>query len=100
MTHQALRPSSALCARFMAFVLGSLLSLQPVLAAKAAFDIPAQPAPTALKLFMKQSGAQVLFSNDKLQDVAANAVKGEMEESEALAALFAGTGYAATQSSA
>lgn len=61
------------------------------------FDIPLQAAPAALKLFSKQSGAQILFG-EKLAKVKTNAVKGRMEPVEALKLLLEGTGYEAVQS--
>lgn len=98
MTLLAHRSPSAPCVRLLALVLSFLFTLPSAFAAKATFDIPPQPAAAALKLFMKQSGAQVVFSNDKLQGVLANEVRGEMEPSDALAKLLAGTGFEATQS--
>ena len=70
------------------------------LASPVMFDIPAQPASTALSLFSKQSESKVLFPAAELAGVQAKAVKGEMEPLEAIGKLLDGTGYAAKQTGA
>ncbi|MEJ1971972.1 MAG: TonB-dependent receptor [Lacunisphaera sp.] len=65
-------------------------------AAPLKFDLPAQPAPAALRQFIKQSGTQVLFG-EQLDAVTTRAVAGEMESAEALNQMLAGTGFAGTQ---
>src|SRR4051812_43470956 len=62
------------------------------------FDIPAQSAPSALKLFNKQSSKPAVFITQDLQDIQANEVKGEFECDVALARLLANTGYEITKS--
>jgi iron complex outermembrane recepter protein len=56
------------------------------------FEIAPQPAPTALQLFIKQSGTKVLFLYDEIKDVRTNAVSGDMEPEAALNALLRDTG--------
>src|SRR5579871_6323876 len=82
------------------FLLGFVCSSLAAFATPAKFNIPAQPAPAALKLFSKQSGKQVIFIYDDLKDAKANEVIGEMEPADALAKLLAGTGFEVTQSTA
>lgn len=65
-------------------------------AAPVKFDIPAQPAPSALQAFIRQSGFDVLYSFDQMEEVRANAVHGEYEPEEALKMLLSGSGFAAT----
>lgn len=64
-------------------------------AAAVKFEIPSQPAHTALRLFVKQSGTEVLFVQDDLERVKSNAVVGEFEPADAIGRLLKGTGYAA-----
>lgn len=66
-------------------------------AAPVKFDIPAQPAASALLAFSKQAGVEVLFSYDELRKVRSNAVVGEFEPAAALAELLRGTGFTATR---
>jgi len=66
-------------------------------AAPVKFDLPAQPAASALLAFSKQAGVEVLFSYDELRKVRSNAVVGEFEPEAALAELLRGTGFAATR---
>lgn len=82
-----------------ALVLGLFAFGTVAFAAPVKFDIPAQPAPAALKAFIQQSGVQVVFNADDLKDVHANEVKGEFEPKAALAALIKGTGFTASQRS-
>lgn len=74
----------------LAFAALALRAADPV-----AFDIPAQPAPAALKLFTKQSGAQVVYIQDELASVTTQAIKGEFTPAEALSRLLEGTGFTA-----
>ncbi|MFO1448287.1 MAG: TonB-dependent receptor [Opitutaceae bacterium] len=67
-------------------------------AAPVAFDIPPQPAPTALDLFVKQSGAQIVYLAADIKEAHTNAVKGTLEPNAALEALLKDTGIAATES--
>lgn len=60
------------------------------------FELPAQPAATALLAFAKQAGVEVLFSYDDLKKVQSTSVVGFFEPDTALALLLRGTGFAAT----
>ena len=60
------------------------------------FELPAQPAATALLAFANQAGVEVLFSYDELKQVQSTAVEGSFEPGAALALLLRGTGYEAT----
>src|SRR5437763_2121250 len=60
--------------------------------------MPAQPAATALLVFSKQAGAEVLFASDSVKSVRANAVVGAFEPAEALIRLLADTGLSASRS--
>ncbi len=61
------------------------------------FDIPSQPAPGALRLFIQQSGAQVMFVHDELKSTRGNAVVGRHEPRTALSLLLKDTGFAVTE---
>lgn len=96
MTPRFRTPSCTVAAgrlRPLALVSGFLLSVILAFAAPAKFDIPAQPAPAALQLFMKQSGASVMYSADQLGKVRTAEVKGELEPLAALQQLLAGTDF-------
>lgn len=58
----------------------------------ATFDIPAQPLAGALTAFARQSGWQILFNPEETRGLAAPALKGEIDNSAALAKLIAGSG--------
>jgi outer membrane receptor protein involved in Fe transport len=64
-------------------------------AAPVKFDIPAQPAASALMAFSKQARVEVVFSPDDLKSVQTPAVRGELEPEEALAVLLKDSGFAA-----
>jgi iron complex outermembrane recepter protein len=88
--------------RLLLFIARCLLALFSALTAAASaavtrFDIPAQAAPSAIQVFMKQSGTQVVYLYDDLKAVKANAVSGAMEPPRALEQLLAGTGFGARQ---
>jgi len=96
MTPRFRTPSCTVAAgrlRPLALISGFLLSVILALAAPVPFDIPAQPAPAAIQLFIKQSGASVLYSADQLSKVRTTEVKGEFEPLAALQQLLAGTGF-------
>ena len=61
------------------------------------FDIPPQPAHTALLAFSKQSRLDVLFPLEELKRKNSPGVVGAYEPEVALAKILAGTGYAAQQ---
>lgn len=81
-------------------VFGFLFVAVAVFAASVTFDIPAQPAPAALQLFIKQSGAKVMFNSDELKNVQTKEVKGEMEPADAMKKLLENTGYESVQTAA
>lgn len=85
--------------RFAAAIFALSLSLVAH-AAPILFDIPAQPAPAALKDFGKQAGVEVIFRADELKNIQTNAVKGEFEPMQAVARLLAGTRLEARQTAA
>ena len=100
MTPRFRTPSCTVAAgwlRPLAFLSCFLLSVILALAAPVKFDIPAQPAPAALQLFMKQSGASVMYSADQLGKVRTAEVKSELEPLEALQQLLAGTDFIVRQ---
>jgi iron complex outermembrane recepter protein len=82
---------------FLAMALAALASVIVASAAAMPFDIPAQPAPAALKAFIRQSHAEVTYRSADLEQVTANPVKGEFEPAEALETLLKGSGYSATR---
>lgn len=69
-------------------------------AAPIRFDLPAQPLPSALVAFSKQSGADVLYSFAELKNARSNAVEGEFEPDRAMDLLLANTGFKATRNEA
>ena len=71
---------------------GSLAPAAPV-----NFDIPPQPAPKALDLFIKQSGAQVVYLQADVKEVKTNAVKGAYEPAAALELVLKDTGLSFTE---
>lgn len=85
-------PSTMKLTPFLRSILLSLLSGLCLHAAPMAFDIPAQPAPAALDLFIKQSGAQVVYLKSEVESVRTNAVTGTYEPEAALQALLKDTG--------
>lgn len=97
MTHHSLGPVR----RAGAALRSAFYLVLTVLGASAAqFDIPAQTAPEALKVFSKQSGTRVVYIFDELKSIRTNAVVGEMSASAALGRLLDGSGYVGQQSDA
>ena len=75
------------------------LSTQSAAAAEPAkFKIPAQSMQTALTLFAKQSGIQLLFPYDQVAGLHAQSVNGKMAPDVALQRLIAGSGLKITLS--
>ncbi len=68
-----------------------LSSLGRLVAAPITFDIAAQAAPTALELFIKQSGARVVYLQDDVKDSRTNALAGQFEPNVALGLLLKDT---------
>lgn len=56
------------------------------------FNLPADGAERALKLFSEQSGLEVLFPTDTVKGIRTNAVQGQMTARAALEAMLADTG--------
>lgn len=61
------------------------------------FDLPASPAPTALKQFISQSGVQLLYAAKEISGVTTNPVRGHFTASEAVKRLLADTGLIAIE---
>jgi hypothetical protein len=79
-------------------IAGILLAAFVTRAVAVHFDIPSQQASSAIQVFIKQSGQEVIYPFDDLQKVTANAVSGEMKPAVALSRLLANTGFSARQS--
>ncbi|MDO8540417.1 MAG: TonB-dependent receptor plug domain-containing protein [Opitutaceae bacterium] len=75
----------------------ALTALWPSLAAAEAvrFDLPAQPADTALLAFSKQAKVEVLFSFDDLRKARSTPVTGTYDPESAINLLLKGTGFVA-----
>jgi len=84
--------------RFIVTVL-SCFVLSSAFASGVKFDIPAQSAPAAIAVFMKQADAQVSYVHADLENVRTNEVKGEMAPEGALAKLVSGTGLQISKTS-
>jgi iron complex outermembrane receptor protein len=56
-----------------------------------AFRIPAQPVQSAMTLFARQSGVQILFPYDHVQGMRTRAIQGRMTPADAIARMIAGT---------
>jgi outer membrane receptor protein involved in Fe transport len=69
-----------------------------LLAEPADFDIPAQPADTALLALARQANVEVLFSFDELHRVRSQAFEGRGEPQDAFDRILEGTGFAAKRS--
>lgn len=73
-----------------------LLAVSPRLpAAPVEFDLPAQPAATAMLALSEQAGVEVVFPHDELADVQVPALRARLEPQDALVRLLRGTGFAA-----
>ena len=80
---------------FLAATVLVALSPHPAHAAPIEFNIPAQPADTALLSFAKQSETEVLFASDELHQARSNEIKGRFEPAAALSQLLTNTGFSA-----
>jgi len=86
------------CVRLAAVsALAIYLGLAAAAAEPVKLDIPAQPLPSALQLFIKQSGSQVMFVEDEVKNVRAHEAVGEFEPAAALKLLLTDTGFIATE---
>lgn len=81
-------------AAFAVVVASPLLGAE---AAKKNFDLPADAAVKALKIFADQSKAEVLFVTEVTENVQTNAVKGEFTPRVAIDRMLAGTILVATE---
>jgi iron complex outermembrane receptor protein len=70
----------------------SLAAAAPALAQQRSFDIPAQDAASAISLFARQAGVQIVAPADRLQGVRTPALKGVIDARAALAQLIEGAG--------
>lgn len=70
----------------------SMAMAQPALAQQRTFDVPAQNAASAISVFARQAGLQVVAPADGLQGVRTAALKGAMDARAALRQLISGTG--------
>ncbi len=79
----------------------TLVGTVPALAMadSAAFSIPAQPMPAALKAFANQANMEILYKYAEISGVQGNAVTGEIEKHKALEQLLRNTGLEAVYSS-
>ena len=89
------RPFLTICSALALLFFVPLLS-----AASVAFDIAPQTAPAALDLFIKQSGAQVVYLQDDVKDARTNALSGSFEPKAALEVLLKDTGLRLTEGKA
>ena len=64
------------------------------------FDIPAQPLPSALSLFARQSDVQIVFAAGLADGLRANAVTGQRRSEDALTELVRGSGLRVRRSGA
>jgi len=85
---RAVRAALLCCVSAVVFALGAFAA-EPQ---KKSFDVPAGPAPAALKQFISQSGVQLLYVPGEVKDVQTKAVKGEFTPAEAIDVLLADTG--------
>ena len=93
MTRNYLHLAGYAAATILAVGTQSALAAEPV-----RFKIPAQSMHSALALFAKQSGVQVLFPYDQVTGLHAQAVNGTMTADAALARLIVGSGLKITLS--
>lgn len=83
---------------FMAITSGAMITLPSQaavavdLSRRVAFDIPAQPLPSALMQFSSQAGVEFSASTDLVEGKQVSALKGTYATREALEMLLAGTG--------
>lgn len=72
--------------------LGLALCMQAALAQNVQFDIPAQPLPSALAAFARQSGLQLAFTPELVEGKQARRLEGSRDARAALDELLRGTG--------
>ena len=76
----------------LAIATATLPSAQAKATTRMDFAIPAQSVKSAMALFARQSGIQILFPYDKVEGMRTRAVAGRMTADEALQRMLAGTG--------
>jgi hypothetical protein len=76
------------------------LAALTIQAAPVKFDVPAQPATSALMAFSQQAGVDVLFASADAKNLRTTAVIGTYEPAEAIALMLDGTGLSAKPTSA
>lgn len=74
------------------YVLACVSSAIAATAGKVVFNLPADLAEKSLRLFSRQSGAEVVFASDVAKGVRTQPVKGELPARQALEAMLKGTG--------
>ena len=80
--------------------LALLAHAAPAAAQQRVFDVPAQPAASAISAFARQAGLQVVAPADGLEGVRTQALKGAMDARAALHKLIDGTGLEIVSDSA
>jgi iron complex outermembrane receptor protein len=86
----AMKPKTGLaCGAVLAAVLAAA---EPAMAQQRTFDVPAQEAASAISLFARQAGLQVVAPADRLQGVRTPALKGALDARAALHRLIDGAG--------
>ncbi|WP_049974017.1 TonB-dependent receptor [Azospirillum sp. B4] len=63
----------------------------PAVAQTRSFDLPAQPAVSAIPMFAKQAGIQIVAPAGQLTGITTQAIHGELDRKKALATLLQGT---------
>ncbi|MDI1319529.1 MAG: TonB-dependent receptor, partial [bacterium] len=94
-THSTRRVSRGFLAMTAALLLAAVAFASEPTAKK--FDVPADKAPAAIKVFSQQAGVEVLFPTDAVAGVRTNAAQGEMTPRAALEKMVAGTGLVVVQ---
>ncbi len=79
------------------FWAASLVSLAQTAPGTRVFDLPVDSADRSLTAFATQAGLEVVFTNEVVSNVRANAVQGALTPREAIERLLAGTPLVATQ---
>ncbi|MDE1146415.1 MAG: TonB-dependent receptor [Azospirillaceae bacterium] len=83
---KSLRPALLCGAASIIIALGG-----PAMAQTRSFDLPAQPAVSAIPMFAKQAGIQIVAPAGQLAGITTQAIHGEIDRHKALATLLQGT---------
>ncbi|MDI1248629.1 MAG: TonB-dependent receptor [Lacunisphaera sp.] len=90
-THSTRRVSRGFLAMIAALLVAAVaFASEPTLKK---FDVPADKAPAAIKVFSQQAGVEVLVPTDAVAGIKTNAAQGEMTPRAALEKMVAGTGF-------